>query len=206
MPVRFLGAASSAPREAHAVDELRSGRVCVLGYGSQARAHALNLRASGLDVAVAMDPEDPQRERAVRDRMPVVAPADGAREALLVAATVPRNQVRAAYDLVVDELAPGAALVVADAGPLDTGALVPRDDIDVIALSPKLPGPLLRRTYLAGIGVPVWIEIQRDATGRARARARAYAAGLGATEAGTFESVVLERHAAPEKSVILRPR
>lgn len=36
------------------LEPLRRGRIAVLGYGSQGRAHALNLRDSGLDVTVGL--------------------------------------------------------------------------------------------------------------------------------------------------------
>ena len=38
---------------------LKTARIAVLGYGSQGRAHALNLRDSGLDVVVGLRPEVP---------------------------------------------------------------------------------------------------------------------------------------------------
>ena len=34
---------------------LKGARICVLGYGSQGRAHALNLKDSGYDVTIITD-------------------------------------------------------------------------------------------------------------------------------------------------------
>ena len=36
--------------------QLQGQRVCVVGYGSQGRAHALNLRESGVDVVLGLRP------------------------------------------------------------------------------------------------------------------------------------------------------
>ena len=38
------------------LDPLKGARVAVIGYGSQGRAHALNLRDSGLDVVLGLRP------------------------------------------------------------------------------------------------------------------------------------------------------
>jgi ketol-acid reductoisomerase len=42
---------------------LRGARIAVLGYGSQGRAHALNLRDSGYDVVVGVRKGGPRRRK-----------------------------------------------------------------------------------------------------------------------------------------------
>ena len=44
---------------------LKGARICVLGYGSQGRAHALNLRDSGYDVVIGVRKGDARRAPAV---------------------------------------------------------------------------------------------------------------------------------------------
>jgi ketol-acid reductoisomerase len=46
-------------------DTLAKARIAVLGYGSQGRAHALNLKDSGLDVVVGLRPGGPTWQKAV---------------------------------------------------------------------------------------------------------------------------------------------
>jgi ketol-acid reductoisomerase len=55
-------------------------------------------------------------------------------------------------------------------------------------VSPKGPGSLVRSTYREGVGVPALMSVHQDATGRARNIALAWAAGIGATRAGVFET------------------
>ena len=49
------------------VDALRGRRVAVVGFGNQGRAHALNLRDSGIDIRVAGRPGSDARGRAASD-------------------------------------------------------------------------------------------------------------------------------------------
>ena len=68
---------------------LQNARIAVLGYGSQGRAHALNLKESGLDVVVGLRPGGPSWRRAYLDGFAVAEPADAVRGADLVAVLTP---------------------------------------------------------------------------------------------------------------------
>ena len=58
------------------VSALEGARVAVLGYGSQGRAHALNLRDSGFDVVVGLRQGGKSWARAEQDGMTLMAPSD----------------------------------------------------------------------------------------------------------------------------------
>ena len=51
-------------------------RIAVIGYGSQGRAHALNLRDSGFDVIVGLRPGGPTEAKAKADGFTVKTPAE----------------------------------------------------------------------------------------------------------------------------------
>jgi ketol-acid reductoisomerase len=84
-------------------------------------------------------------------------------------------------------LAPGKALVFAHGFAIRYGIIQPPQDIDLLLLAPRLPGKYLRERYLEGSGVPVYIDVGHDATGRAKRRVLALAKGLGATRVGAME-------------------
>ena len=48
-------------------DLIRTKKVAIIGYGSQGHAHALNLRDSGVEVAVGLRPEGKSWGKAIED-------------------------------------------------------------------------------------------------------------------------------------------
>ena len=166
-----------------------SGTVAIVGYGSQGRSHARNLRDSGFDVIVGARAGGGAERRARNDGFRVVSPAEAAKEASLVALLTPDMSHREVYAKhIAPNLAPGAALLVAHGFSIHYGEIVPRRDIDVLLVAPKGPGDLVRREFEIGRGVPCLFAVQQDASGTARAKALAYTSGIGGTLAGAIET------------------
>ena len=170
-----------------------AGKLAIIGYGSQGRAHARNLRDSGYEVAVGARPGGGAEKRARADGFAPVAPAEAVRGAALVALLSPDMTHRSVYaEAIGPNLAPGAALLVAHGFSVHYGEVDPRRDVDVILVAPKGPGDLVRREYEIGRGVPCLFAVNQDATGAARDKALAYAAGIGGTKGGAIETTFAE--------------
>jgi len=167
-------------------DALSGERIAVLGYGSQGRAHALNLRDSGYAVTVGLRPGGKTAQRAQNDGFEVVAPKDAVNGAGLVAFLVPDMAQAALYDDIEANLSEGATLLFAHGFNIHFGLIKPRPDLDVVLIAPKGPGDLVRRQYEAGRGVPCLLAVAQDATGKATARALSYAHGIGGTRGGVL--------------------
>lgn len=168
---------------------LKSQPIAVIGYGSQGRAHARNLRDSGFEVIVGARPGGAADRTARSDGFRTMGPAEAARLASLVALLTPDMTHRAVYaEDIAPNLSPGDALLVAHGFSVQYGEIAPRDDIDVLLVAPKGPGALVRREYEIGRGVPCLFAARQDASGSARAKALAYASGIGATRAGAIET------------------
>jgi ketol-acid reductoisomerase len=170
-----------------------AGKVAIIGYGSQGRAHARNLRDSGQEVAVGARPGGGSENRAKADGFAPVTPAEAVKGASLVALLSPDMTHRSAYaEAIGPNLAPGAALLVAHGFSVHYGEIDPRRDVDVVLVAPKGPGDLVRREYEIGRGVPCLFAVNQDATGKARDKALAYAAGIGGTKGGAIETTFAE--------------
>ena len=169
------------------------GPVAIVGYGSQGRAHARNLRDSGFDVIVGARAGGGAERRAKADGFRVAPIADAAREAKLVALLTPDMTHREVYARDVEpNLSAGDALLVAHGFSVLYGQVKPRADIDVVLVAPKGPGDLVRREYEIGRGVPSLFAVYQDATGSARDKALAYTRGNGGTRAGAIETTFKE--------------
>ncbi|MBS0381992.1 MAG: ketol-acid reductoisomerase [Proteobacteria bacterium] len=159
---------------------LAHARIAVLGYGSQGRAHALNLRDSGLDVVVGVRNGGPSWKRAQEEGFKVAEPAEAVTGADLVAVLTPDMvQPKLYADAIKPNLKPGAALLFAHGFNIHFGQIKPRADVDVVMVAPKGPGALVRSEYERGRGVPCLFAVAQDASGHAEARAKAYAEGIG---------------------------
>jgi ketol-acid reductoisomerase len=167
---------------------LTGERIAVLGYGSQGRAHALNLRDSGYDVVVGLRPDGATSAKAQRDGFAVRAPADAVDGAGLVAFLVPDMAQGRLYRDIESRLKNAGTLLFAHGFNIHYKQVRPRADLDVVLIAPKGPGDLVRRQYEAGRGVPCLMAVAQDATGQAQARALAYAHGIGGTRGGVLET------------------
>jgi ketol-acid reductoisomerase len=168
-------------------------RVAVLGYGSQGRAHALNLRDAGVDVVLGLRPDGPSARQAAADGFSPLSVPDAAGQADVLAVLVPDMAQPGLFrDQLRGRVRPGTLLVFAHGFCVHFGQVRPPADVDVALVAPKGPGALVRRQYEQGKGVPCLIGVHRDASGTARERVRAYAAGIGGSRAGLIETTFAE--------------
>jgi ketol-acid reductoisomerase len=167
--------------------------IAVVGYGSQGRAHALNLRDSGFEVTVGLRPGGPTEVKAKADGFTVKTPAEAVKNADLVAVLTPDMVQKKLYDEVLAaNLKPGAALLFAHGLNVHFDMIKPREDLDVILVAPKGPGALVRREYEIGRGVPCIYAVHQDRSGKAEQLALAYAAGLGGARANVIKTTFKE--------------
>ena len=167
-------------------------RIAVLGYGSQGRAHALNLKDSGLDVVVGLRIDGPSWNKAQADGLEVMEPVAAAREAAIVMFLTPDLVQGELYKAVEDSLDTGAMLMFAHGFNIHFKQIEPRADLDVALIAPKGPGDLVRRQYQEGHGVPCLVAVEQDSSGSALALALAYAQGIGGARAGVIETTFKE--------------
>jgi ketol-acid reductoisomerase len=171
---------------------LRGARLAVLGFGSQGRAHALNLKDSGFNVVVGVRKSGDSWKAAKREGLEVAEPIAAVKDADLVAMLVPDLAQKALYESLQSSLKPGAALLFAHGFNVHFKQINARKDLDVVLIAPKGPGGLVRRQYQQGRGVPCLIAVAQDATGKAHAKALAYADGIGGTRGGVLETTFAE--------------
>jgi len=171
---------------------LKGARVAVLGYGSQGRAHALNLKDSGFDVVVGVRKGGASWKKAKKDGLAVADPVDAAAGADLIAMLVPDMAQKAVYETVEKSLKKGATLLFAHGFNVHFKQIKPRKDLDVVLIAPKGPGDLVRRQYQQGRGVPCLIAVAQNPSKHAKANALAYADGIGGTRGGVLETTFAE--------------
>ena len=169
-------------------DALKGKCVAVIGYGNQGRAHALNLRDSGVAVVVGQRPGR-SADRARQDGFAPQPAGEAAKEADLVILTLPDESASDVFSAEISpSMRPGHVLGFVHGFNIRYGFIHPPPGVDVVMIAPKGPGTLLRSLFVEGKGLPALMAIHADATGRARDVALAWARGIGSLHAGVLET------------------
>jgi ketol-acid reductoisomerase len=172
---------------------IQGKKVAVIGYGSQGHAHALNLRDSGVDVRIGLQPGSKSTPKAEEEGFRVLTPAEAAAEADVIVILAPDQHQRGLYanDL-AEHVTPGKTLVFGHGFNIRFGYIQAPEGVDVILVAPKAPGHTVRREYVAGRGIPDLIAVEQDASGQAWDLAKSYAKGIGGTRAGAITTTFAE--------------
>jgi ketol-acid reductoisomerase len=172
---------------------LKGKTIAVFGYGSQGHAQAQNLRDSGYNVIIGLDPERTSAKQARADGMTVLAPADAAARADWIQILTPDETMADFYEAAIKpHLRKGKVLGFSHGFAIHFKTIKPPKDVDVVMIAPKGPGHLVRRVYAQGGGVPALLAIHQDASGRAHEHALCYAYGIGSTRAGVLQTTFKE--------------
>lgn len=167
--------------------------VAIVGYGSQGRAHALNLRDSGIEVVVGGRPDGPSWKQAEEDGFAPRTPEEATKNADLIAVLAPDMAQSELYaSQIAPYVKPGAAVLFAHGFNVHYKQIKAAANVDVILIAPKSPGKLVRQQYEKGQGVPCLLAVHQDGSGNAFQAALAYAHGLGGTRAGVIETSFAE--------------
>jgi len=168
-------------------------KVGIIGYGSQGRAHALNLRDSGVEVLVSELEGTPNYKKAVDDGFKPLSAAEVTKRCDAIMMLVQDNLQPYVYkEFVAPNLTEGKALGFAHGFSIHFSQIVPPSNIDVYMVAPKGPGDLVRDQFVQGKGVPCIVAVQQNYTGNAMKIALAYAKGLGGTRCGVVETTFKE--------------
>ena len=172
--------------------QLESSKITILGFGSQGRAHAMNLKDSGLNVVVGLRRNGPSWDKAIDDGLNVLEPDEAVIDSDLISFLVPDMAQPELYSSLESKIKNSATLLFAHGFNIHYQQIQPRSDLDVILIAPKSPGDLVRRQYTQGKGVPCLMAVERDNSGQAQANAMAYAHGIGGSRAGILTTTFAE--------------
>ncbi|MCE3254730.1 MAG: ketol-acid reductoisomerase [Rickettsiaceae bacterium] len=169
---------------------IQSKKVAIIGYGSQAHAHAQNLRDSGVkEVKIALREGSASIAKAKNAGFEVLSNKEAAKWADLVMILTPDELQAEIYEQdLKDNLKQGASLAFAHGLNIHFGLIKPRADLDVFMIAPKGPGHTVRGEYVKGGGVPCLVAVAADKSGQALKIALSYASAVGGGRSGVIET------------------
>jgi ketol-acid reductoisomerase len=172
---------------------VRAKKVAVFGYGSQGHAHALNLRDSGVEVRIALEPQSRSRTKAQDAGFQVLSPSEAAQWGDVLVVLVPDTvQPKLYREAIAPALSQAKTLLFAHGFNIHFKTIAPPANTDVVMIAPKGPGHRLREVFVEGGGIPGLLAVHQDASGSAKALAFSYAKGIGCTRAGVIETTFAE--------------
>src|ERR1051325_7874541 len=132
-------------REKEASLEPLRGKVCaVIGFGSQGRAHALNLKDSGLEVIVGLRHGSNSRRDVHQAGLKVQKIPEAARHADVIFLALPDSQMPAIYERqIAPQLRENQTLLFAHGFAIQYHTIVPPRSLNVIMVAPLGLGPMV---------------------------------------------------------------
>ncbi|MBO8183812.1 MAG: ketol-acid reductoisomerase [Archaeoglobus sp.] len=171
------------------LDILKSKTIGVIGYGSQGRAQALNMRDSGLNVIVGLRKDGKSWSKAEKDGFRVYEIEEVVKESDVVHLLITDTIMPKVYkDRIRPYLKNEQILGFSHAFNVHFNQIIPPEYVDVLLVAPKAPGPMLREQYERGSGVPGLIAVYQDFSGSTKDVALAMAKAIGLTRIGVLET------------------
>lgn len=170
------------------------GKTCaVIGFGSQGRAQALNLRDSRIKVVVGLYPTSKSRALAKRSGLTVLTTEEAVRRSGVIFLALRDTKMPEVFEKeIAPHLKPGQTLLFAHGFAVYYRTIVPRKNVDVVMVAPKGLGPMVRREFVKGRGVPGLVAVRQNSSRHAMQTALAWAKAIGCTRAGVIRTTFRE--------------
>lgn len=164
---------------------LGNDTMCVLGYGTQGRAQALNLKDNKLKVIVGLRP-GASWDLAVEDGFVPGETLFPIEEAAAKASVIMYLLSDAGQSMLWDKVAPhvtkGKTLYFSHGFSVvykEQTKVIPPTDVDVVLVAPKGSGATVRRLFTQGKGINSSVAVHQDVSGNAKERVLALGIGVG---------------------------
>lgn len=127
----------------------KNERITILGYGSQGRAIALNLRDSGYQVTVGLRKGSKSISLARRDKIKTCLIREAVDDAEIIIIAIPDHRQKAVFEQIqFEKMGRYPHLVFLHGSAIHFGLVNPPKDQSVLLLAPHAPGLAVRANYL----------------------------------------------------------
>lgn len=172
---------------------LNNKKVAVLGYGTQGRAQAQNMKESGVNVIVGQRKNSKSYDAAIADGFSPVSIEEAVKQADIIEILLPDEFQKKIYEnQIAPYLTKGKSLVFAHGFNIHYGLIKPSTEVDVYMVAPKGQGHAIRKEFINGAGVPGLIAIHQDVSGEAETMALAHSKAIGCTKIGVLKTTFKE--------------
>lgn len=148
---------------------IKTEKIAVLGYGSQGRSVALNLRDSGCNVIIGLPLKSKSRNKARADNFSdILALREAAQESTTLCFAFPDHlQGKTFKSEIEPNLNDKSTLWFLHGFAVHFGFIKPPLNCDVIMIAPHAPGLAVREEYLKNKSLSAFFSVHQNATGKA---------------------------------------
>ncbi|MCI0530748.1 MAG: ketol-acid reductoisomerase, partial [candidate division Zixibacteria bacterium] len=148
---------------------LRNKTIGILGYGSQGRAQAQNLADPGLKVIIGLPLKSKSRKVAARDGFRVFLTEEIPLKADIISFLAPDHLHQQIFqNSIAKNLKTGQALIFAAGFSIHFKLIKPPKYVDVMLVAPAGPGKLMRELFLLNQGIPAFLAVEQNYSGKAQ--------------------------------------
>lgn len=168
---------------------LKNKTIGILGYGSQGQAQARNLADSGLEVIIGLPSKSKSRKAAAKDGFKVYLPEEIPLKTDIISFLAPDHLHSEIFNKsIAKNLKSGQSLIFAAGFSIHFKLIKPPKNVDVILVAPAGPGKIMRQFFLQNQGIPAFLAVGQNYSGKAKELGLAYARGIGCTKAFVMQT------------------
>lgn len=173
---------------------LHSKRCAILGFGSQGRAQALNLRDNTINIVIALPEKSKSRKAARKEGFSVMSTSEAVKKSDLICLALPDLKIPEIFKKEIEpHLRPGMTLLFLHGFVVHYQLIKIRPDINIIMVSPKGgPGPNVRAAFLAGASISTAIAVHQDFSNNSKQLAIAWAQKIGSKKRNIITTTFAE--------------
>ena len=165
---------------------LKDKTICIIGYGNQGRAQALNLRDSGLNIIVG-NIEDRYKDFALKDNFSVYTIEEATKRSDVIFILIPDEIMNEVFERSIKPfLRVNTAIVFASGYNVGFNLLKPPKNVDILLIAPRMIGVGVRENFLKNEGFFSFIAIEQDVSGNAKEILLSLAKGIGTLKKGAI--------------------
>ena len=172
---------------------LKKKKIGIVGFGNQARAQALNLRDSGMEVIIGLRINSKSRLEAEKSKFICKTIKEVVKESDIICILIPDQVMgKVYYDEIEDNLDKNKTLLFSHGYNIHYNIIKPPKFINIILVAPSGAGTELRKHYVDNKGLPGLFAINQDYDGLANNIALEYCKSIGLTTAGVVKTTFAE--------------
>ena len=147
----------------------KTPKIAVLGYGSQGRSVALNLRDSGYEVTIGLPLKSKSRKKARADKFTaVLSVSEAVKQSTTLCFAFPDHLQGQTYNSEIQaNLNDNSTLWFLHGFAVHFGFIKPASHCDVILIAPHAPGLAVRDEYLNNKSLSAFFAVHQNSTGKA---------------------------------------